>query len=294
MRWPHESLLGERVADAVAPAGVTAPTGGGTVTGGGVGCGPTGVGSALDDPSLDGVATLDGGVPIGVPIVLEVTTAPGGAVVGGDVMIAIVPPGITLGGAPALVEVSQMLDSVAVGEVTEPPSRRSSSTAPTPIASPMMSASPTHSGVRLGGRCMPVGPADPPHSTQYSSLGCVGAPHHWHRIGGIVRPPLACPCVDLAQLQRVIADTYGERDRERGVPSTVAWLAEELGELAQAVRKGTRDQQLHEFGDVLAWVASLANQMGIDLDDALQRYASGCPRCASMPCACPEVRVSGR
>jgi NTP pyrophosphatase (non-canonical NTP hydrolase) len=92
--------------------------------------------------------------------------------------------------------------------------------------------------------------------------------------------------MDLAHLQDVIERTYGDRDRDRGVPSTVAWLCEELGELAQAVRKGTVEQQQHEFGDVLAWVASLANQMNINLTVAVQRYASGCPRCTAMPCAC--------
>jgi NTP pyrophosphatase (non-canonical NTP hydrolase) len=93
--------------------------------------------------------------------------------------------------------------------------------------------------------------------------------------------------VDLAALQDVIERTYGERDRARGVPSTVAWLAEELGELAQAVRKGTPEQQAHEFADVLAWVASLANQMDVDLAAAIRRYEAGCPRCAAIPCACP-------
>jgi NTP pyrophosphatase (non-canonical NTP hydrolase) len=93
--------------------------------------------------------------------------------------------------------------------------------------------------------------------------------------------------VDLAALQDVIERTYGERDRARGVPSTVAWLAEELGELAQAVRKGTPEQQAHEFADVLAWVASLANQMDVDLARAIRRYEAGCPRCAAIPCACP-------
>lgn len=92
--------------------------------------------------------------------------------------------------------------------------------------------------------------------------------------------------MNLAELQRIIDETYGERDRARGVPSTVAWLAEELGELAQAVRKGSIDQQMHEFGDVLAWVASLANQMDIDLETAIRRYADGCPRCSARPCAC--------
>jgi NTP pyrophosphatase (non-canonical NTP hydrolase) len=57
----------------------------------------------------------------------------------------------------------------------------------------------------------------------------------------------------------------------------VAWLAEEVGELAQAVRKGTTDQQLHELGDVLAWVASLANQLGLSLEDAVHRYTEDPP-----------------
>ncbi|GGL45142.1 pyrophosphohydrolase [Phycicoccus endophyticus] len=93
--------------------------------------------------------------------------------------------------------------------------------------------------------------------------------------------------MDLAHLQEVIERTYGERDRARGVPSTVAWLAEEVGELAQAVRKGTHAQREHEFADVVAWVASLANQTGVDLELALARYREGCPRCGGMPCHCP-------
>jgi len=93
--------------------------------------------------------------------------------------------------------------------------------------------------------------------------------------------------MDLRELQQVIEAAYGDRDRARGVPATVAWLAEEVGELAQAVRKGTHDQQVHEFGDVIAWVATLANQMGVDLTEAIERYAPGCPRCGTLPCSCP-------
>ena len=70
---------------------------------------------------------------------------------------------------------------------------------------------------------------------------------------------------------------YGQADRARGVPATVAWLCEELGELAQAVRKGTRDQQLHELGDVLAWLASLANQLELNLGEAVARYVDDPP-----------------
>jgi NTP pyrophosphatase (non-canonical NTP hydrolase) len=92
--------------------------------------------------------------------------------------------------------------------------------------------------------------------------------------------------MELGDLQRLMDATYGARDRARGVPATVAWLAEEVGELAKAARKGTRDEQLHELGDALAWLASLANQLGLSLDEAAQRYASGCPRCGSTPCTC--------
>jgi NTP pyrophosphatase (non-canonical NTP hydrolase) len=83
--------------------------------------------------------------------------------------------------------------------------------------------------------------------------------------------------MQLAELQTLMEQLYGPGDRERGVPSTVAWLCEELGELAQAVRKGTREQQLHELGDVLAWLASLANQLDLSMDDAVQRYVDDPP-----------------
>ena len=83
--------------------------------------------------------------------------------------------------------------------------------------------------------------------------------------------------MELAALQALMDELYGEGDRERGVPATVAWLCEELGELAQAVRKGTTEEQLHELGDVLAWLASLANQLDLSLDDAVERYRTDPP-----------------
>jgi NTP pyrophosphatase (non-canonical NTP hydrolase) len=83
--------------------------------------------------------------------------------------------------------------------------------------------------------------------------------------------------VQIAEFQQLMETLYGDADRERGVPSTVAWLCEEMGELAQAVRKGSEDQQLHELGDVLAWLASLANQLGLDLEQAAARYVHDPP-----------------
>jgi NTP pyrophosphatase (non-canonical NTP hydrolase) len=83
--------------------------------------------------------------------------------------------------------------------------------------------------------------------------------------------------VTLDELQTLMDELYGQADAARGLPSTVAWLCEEVGELAQAVRKGTPDQQLHELGDVLAWLASLANQLDLSLADAAARYATDPP-----------------
>jgi NTP pyrophosphatase (non-canonical NTP hydrolase) len=83
--------------------------------------------------------------------------------------------------------------------------------------------------------------------------------------------------VTLDELQSLMGELYGEADTARGLPSTVAWLCEEVGELAQAVRKGTPEQQLHEIGDVLAWLASLANQLGLSLRDAADRYVTDPP-----------------
>lgn len=83
--------------------------------------------------------------------------------------------------------------------------------------------------------------------------------------------------MDLASFQALMDELYGEGDRERGIPATVAWLCEELGELAQAVRKGSPAEQLHELGDVLAWLASLANQLGLSLEDAAGRYVTDPP-----------------
>jgi len=93
--------------------------------------------------------------------------------------------------------------------------------------------------------------------------------------------------MNLVELQTLMDDLYGARDRERGLASSVAWLTEEVGELAQAVRKGSRRQQEHELGDVLAWLASLANQLGVSLEESVKRWASGCPQCGATPCACP-------
>ena len=81
----------------------------------------------------------------------------------------------------------------------------------------------------------------------------------------------------ISEFQTHIEDVYGEKDRERGIAMSVAWLAEEVGELAQAIRKGTHEQRIHEFGDVIAWVFSIANQVGVNMEDAIERYVTDPP-----------------
>jgi NTP pyrophosphatase (non-canonical NTP hydrolase) len=93
--------------------------------------------------------------------------------------------------------------------------------------------------------------------------------------------------MELDALQASVRRAYLERDARRGSDGTFRWLAEEVGELARALRTGDRENLVHEFGDVLAWLASLANLLDVDLEDAARRYAHGCPRCGSSPCACP-------
>jgi NTP pyrophosphatase (non-canonical NTP hydrolase) len=94
--------------------------------------------------------------------------------------------------------------------------------------------------------------------------------------------------MEIAAFQGVLRRTYVERDEARGVDCTFRWLTEEIGEVARALR-GDGDL-VHEFGDVLAWVASLASLVGVDLEQAAARYANGCPKCGAIPCGCAFVR----
>jgi NTP pyrophosphatase (non-canonical NTP hydrolase) len=92
--------------------------------------------------------------------------------------------------------------------------------------------------------------------------------------------------MELADLQSTMRETYLERDAGRGRDATFRWLTEEIGELARALRRDDRANLEHEFGDVLAWLASLANLEGVDLEAAAARYANGCPKCGGRPCTC--------
>jgi NTP pyrophosphatase (non-canonical NTP hydrolase) len=96
--------------------------------------------------------------------------------------------------------------------------------------------------------------------------------------------------VTLAQFQKLIRDMYIEKDIARGVDGTFMWLMEEIGELASALRSGTHAERTAEFADVLAWLATIANVVDVDLSAAVMaKYGSGCPGCGEFVCTCPNA-----
>ncbi len=95
--------------------------------------------------------------------------------------------------------------------------------------------------------------------------------------------------INLADFQALIEKMYGKKDQARGVEGTFMWLMEEVGELASALRDGTKEEQMGEFADVIAWLTTIANVAGIDLTEALaQKYGKGCPGCGKLICDCPD------
>ena len=95
--------------------------------------------------------------------------------------------------------------------------------------------------------------------------------------------------ITLDDFQRMIRDMYLKKDVARGVDGTFMWLMEEVGELAAALRDGTREEQMAEFADVLAWLTTIANVVGVDLGEAIRlKYGSGCPGCGQLVCGCPD------
>jgi NTP pyrophosphatase (non-canonical NTP hydrolase) len=80
---------------------------------------------------------------------------------------------------------------------------------------------------------------------------------------------------------------YFHRDSKRGTDGTYEWLVDEVKELGEALHVGDKVSLENEFADVIAWLASLANVVDIDLEKAaLNKYDSKCPRCRHSPCQC--------
>ena len=85
--------------------------------------------------------------------------------------------------------------------------------------------------------------------------------------------------MELAQLQDVSSESCGERDRARACPARRVG-AEEVGELAQAVRKGSQAERERRVRDVLAWLSPrpTGRRRPHGRGGAVRR---GCPRCGA-------------
>ena len=102
-------------------------------------------------------------------------------------------------------------------------------------------------------------------------------------------PPNADRELSIVDLQRHIREMYFEKDVARGVDGTFMWLMEEVGELASALRGDDQQNLAEEFADVIAWLATIANVAGVDLNAALvAKYGNGCPGCSRLVCQCPN------
>jgi NTP pyrophosphatase (non-canonical NTP hydrolase) len=95
----------------------------------------------------------------------------------------------------------------------------------------------------------------------------------------------------ISAFQKIIEDTYFERDSKRGVDKTFVWFVEEVGELAKEIRRlhthpKSKTRLKEEFAHVFAWLTTLASLLDIDLETAAQIYSKGCPKCYQIPCEC--------
>jgi NTP pyrophosphatase (non-canonical NTP hydrolase) len=91
----------------------------------------------------------------------------------------------------------------------------------------------------------------------------------------------------IRDFQKLIRDTYHKRDGKRGIDKNALWFVEEVGEFAEAVRKRDKKEMALEAADVIAWLTSVCDLAGVDLEKAIEaKYGKGCPGCASIPCAC--------
>lgn len=85
----------------------------------------------------------------------------------------------------------------------------------------------------------------------------------------------------VSGFQALIRERYFATDSARGVPATFMWFIEEVGELSTALannapgKSPTPEERANldeEFADVVAWLCTLANISGVNLEQALQKY----------------------
>lgn len=71
-------------------------------------------------------------------------------------------------------------------------------------------------------------------------------------------------------LQQDLAARFAARDKESGASFLMMVLMEEVGELAEAVRRGESEEAKAEVADVAFMALSLANVLGVDVESAIR------------------------
>lgn len=71
-------------------------------------------------------------------------------------------------------------------------------------------------------------------------------------------------------LQADLAARFADGDRKSGAPFLALVLMEEVGELAEAIRRGDVEAARLETADVAFMAYALANVLGVDVDEAVR------------------------
>ena len=91
----------------------------------------------------------------------------------------------------------------------------------------------------------------------------------------------------IREFQEMMSNIYFSRDSQRGTRGTYDWLVDEVKELGEALEANDKKALENEFADVVAWLASLANVVKVDIEKAtLNKYSNKCPKCGGSPCQC--------
>ncbi len=81
----------------------------------------------------------------------------------------------------------------------------------------------------------------------------------------------------ISEAQELIRKAYYKRDNKRGLYATFTWFVEEVGELADALLSNNKHSIEEELADVLAWLLSVANLVGVDLEEAFKKKYTNPP-----------------
>ena len=74
----------------------------------------------------------------------------------------------------------------------------------------------------------------------------------------------------MSGLQQDLAQRFAARDRQSGASFLALVLMEEVGELAEAIRRGDREGARGEVADVAFMALAIANVLDVDVEAAIR------------------------